>query len=216
MSNNPYRSGSWERAAYIAVSAIVSGYHPGAGATWSIDDMENYHAQTDGFKSAAGTQRFGHYAWKGWCQHNPQSYGGFQGIVDVLAKKQHDYGNDNILKWGAEGIKIRTWDKLARIRNLEKRGGGSANEPLSDAWFDCLGYAVIAYMLLMGTFTRPLEADMVSAEKEALDALTWPGSAGIREGQMIKLEYLGYDQPEGSPNRKCVYRIQPHNTDVHS
>jgi hypothetical protein len=159
--DNPFKEGSWEHAAYEAAAMFTKDFVIPHGPV-SISFMEELHGYTEGFKHPANICEFGRHAWAGYYHTGGNKT--ITQIVEFVAGKQHDYGNDNILKWGAEGITIRTWDKLARIRNLEKRGGGSANEPLSDAWFDCLGYAIVAYMLLLGTFTRPLQADMIDPE----------------------------------------------------
>jgi hypothetical protein len=81
-------------------------------------------------------------------------------MVDLLAAKQHDYGNDNILMFGAEGIRVRLWDKIARLNNLVKRGVAPANEQLTDTYKDIIGYVVLYKMVNAGTFTLPLKADL--------------------------------------------------------
>lgn len=82
--------------------------------------------------------------------------------VALLASKQHDYGNDNILKFGQQGILVRLWDKIARYNNLlqrEVRGHDVANESVTDTLIDIVGYVVLLYMVQDGTFTSPLKAD---------------------------------------------------------
>ena len=80
-------------------------------------------------------------------------------IITLLAKKQHDYGHDNILKHGVDGVRVRIWDKIARLKNLQGRYQ-AANESVVDTWLDVIGYCVIGVMLDNGTFTLPLEADL--------------------------------------------------------
>ena len=81
------------------------------------------------------------------------------GIYVVLCSKQHDYGHDNILWGGFDGVLIRMHDKTARIKNLVSRGSEALNESLADSWLDIAGYAVIAHMLNDGTFELPLAQD---------------------------------------------------------
>lgn len=85
-------------------------------------------------------------------------------MVLKLAEKQHEYGPLNILKFKQEGLKIRTWDKIARINNLVGKCSDGVVEPLADAYYDIWGYCVLHRMLRDGTFELPLEATMVSAE----------------------------------------------------
>lgn len=78
-------------------------------------------------------------------------------IVELITRKQHDYGHENILAFGEYGLLIRTNDKIARLKNLIGKEG--VTEPRSDAWVDIAGYAIIALMLDRGTFTLPLEEE---------------------------------------------------------
>lgn len=50
-------------------------------------------------------------------------------------------------------------DKVARLANLKKRGGGAANESVVDSWVDLVGYSLIALMWIDRTFLLPLAAD---------------------------------------------------------
>jgi hypothetical protein len=79
-------------------------------------------------------------------------------LATTLVDKQHDYGHDNILWGGPEGVLVRAHDKIARLKNLMGRDQ-PANESLRDSWLDLAGYAIIGIMLLDGTFTRTLAVD---------------------------------------------------------
>lgn len=81
-------------------------------------------------------------------------------VVRTICQKQHDYGHDNILWAGEDGLLVRMHDKTARIRNLMSRGDVAANESLEDSWLDVVGYALIGIMLCEGTFERQLAADL--------------------------------------------------------
>lgn len=77
-----------------------------------------------------------------------------------LASKQHDYGCDNITRFGIDGLVVRSHDKVARLLNLRRRGAAAANEPQVDTLVDLVGYSVIALMLHNNWFTLPLKADL--------------------------------------------------------
>lgn len=75
-------------------------------------------------------------------------------MVDLLVRKQHDYGHGNINAFGLIGLVVRMSDKIARYHNLCGREGLA--EPRIDALVDICGYAVIGRMLADGTFDLPL------------------------------------------------------------
>lgn len=79
-------------------------------------------------------------------------------VVPFLASKQADYGCENILAYGINGVRVRISDKLARIKNLRAKGVDPENESIVDSFLDIVGYCVIIRMLEMGTFELPLEA----------------------------------------------------------
>jgi len=78
-------------------------------------------------------------------------------LVQTLAKKQHDYGPNNILRFGQRGLMIRLWDKTSRLDNLETKGYDPAvQESRFDTMLDIAGYATIGIMLERGWFRLPL------------------------------------------------------------
>lgn len=81
-------------------------------------------------------------------------------MVQLLASKQHDYGHENILKFGTRGVQVRLWDKIARYNNLRRRGAEPENEAFTDTLKDMIGYSVLLLMLLNNTFTLPLSGDL--------------------------------------------------------
>jgi hypothetical protein len=81
-------------------------------------------------------------------------------VVQLVIRKQRDYGTGNILWGGAEGVVLRCHDKLERIKHLLKKGATPENESLTDSWNDITGYALLGMMLCDNTFTLPLEADL--------------------------------------------------------
>ena len=76
-------------------------------------------------------------------------------LAELVCKKQHDYGHENILAFGEFGVLVRTNDKVARLRNLVGKEG--ITEPRIDTWRDIAGYAIIALMLDRGWFQLELE-----------------------------------------------------------
>jgi hypothetical protein len=93
-------------------------------------------------------------------------------VLDTIATKQHDYGHENIMWAGLDGVVVRMHDKRARLRNLLRRGGAN-NESVLDTWLDLVGYSIIALMLINSTFTCRLGEDImegpVTVDVEVLD-----------------------------------------------
>jgi hypothetical protein len=74
---------------------------------------------------------------------------------NLLIKKHHDYGPKNIsLSPGGplNGLRVRMWDKVARINNLLDSGVNPSNESLRDSFIDLLNYSAIAMMVLDETW----------------------------------------------------------------
>jgi hypothetical protein len=81
---------------------------------------------------------------------------------NLLIKKHHDYGPKNIaLSPGGplNGLRVRIWDKIARINNLLDSGVKPSNESLRDSFIDLLNYSAIAMMVLDGTWPESPELD---------------------------------------------------------
>ena len=72
-------------------------------------------------------------------------------MAELLINKQRDYGPKNIsLAPGGplNGLRVRMFDKLARINNLLESGATPENESIRDSFIDLANYAVIAMMVL--------------------------------------------------------------------
>ena len=76
-------------------------------------------------------------------------------IVDelymLLLSKHADYGPLNIAKSPGgpiNGLRVRMWDKIARINHLVDNSFVPENEPLEDSFKDLANYAIIALMVL--------------------------------------------------------------------
>ena len=74
---------------------------------------------------------------------------------NLLIRKHHDYGPKNIAHspGGAlNGLRVRMWDKVARINNLLDSNVSPSNESLRDSFLDLLNYSAIAMMVLDKTW----------------------------------------------------------------
>lgn len=84
-------------------------------------------------------------------------------IAKTIVKKQHDYGSENISKFGIWGIVVRVHDKIARIENLlsPKRSGKNAvsDETIEDTIIDIIGYSSVLLMFINGWFHLPMRHD---------------------------------------------------------
>lgn len=74
---------------------------------------------------------------------------------NVLISKQEDYGPTNISRAPGgplNGLRVRIYDKVARINNLIDTGATPKNESLYDSFLDLANYAIIAMMVLDGVW----------------------------------------------------------------
>jgi hypothetical protein len=75
----------------------------------------------------------------------------FQHAKSVLLQKHKDYGPKNISQSPGgplNGLRVRMWDKFARIDHLIKTGSTPENESLKDSFLDMANYAIIAMLVL--------------------------------------------------------------------
>ena len=80
-------------------------------------------------------------------------------IAEIVISKQHDYGHDNILAFREQGLVVRLWDKISRLKNLIWKNAEPKNESIQDTFIDIGGYAIIGLMLLNNTFTNKLKKE---------------------------------------------------------
>ena len=81
---------------------------------------------------------------------------------NLLVKKHKDYGPKNIaLSPGGplNGLRVRMWDKVARINNLIDSNVKPSNESLRDSFVDLLNYSAIALMVLDNKWPEAPEVD---------------------------------------------------------
>lgn len=77
----------------------------------------------------------------------------YNSAVEVLVKKQMDYGPKNISHSPGgpiNGLRVRMHDKLSRINNLIESGATPENESLRDSFLDMMNYSAIGLMVLDG------------------------------------------------------------------
>jgi hypothetical protein len=81
----------------------------------------------------------------------------FDGAGNLLLRKHNDYGPTNISRSPGgplNGLRVRMWDKTARINHLIDSGATPENESLRDSFLDLLNYSAIALMVLDGKWPR--------------------------------------------------------------
>ena len=83
--------------------------------------------------------------------------------VQLLDRKQQDYGSQNIARHGEFGVLVRCDDKTARLANLlknrkpmeltddpEEQPEAPKNESVLDSWLDLANYGLIGAMCHLG------------------------------------------------------------------
>jgi len=79
----------------------------------------------------------------------------FDNAGNILISKHNDYGPKNIAQSPGgplNGLRVRMWDKMARINNLIDSGATPEHESLRDSFLDLLNYSAIAMMVLDGNW----------------------------------------------------------------
>jgi hypothetical protein len=74
---------------------------------------------------------------------------------NLLIRKHRDYGPKNVAHSPGgplNGLRVRMWDKVARINNLVDSKVSPSNESLRDSFIDLLNYSAIAIMVLDKTW----------------------------------------------------------------
>lgn len=78
-------------------------------------------------------------------------------LAMLLLRKHRDYGPKNISQSPGgplNGLRVRMWDKIARINNLIESGDDPQNESLEDSFKDLANYSIIALMVLRGKWPQ--------------------------------------------------------------
>ena len=74
---------------------------------------------------------------------------------NLLLTKHNDYGPTNIAQSPGgplNGLRVRMWDKIARINNLIDKNIDPRHESLRDSFVDLLNYSAIAIMVIEGNW----------------------------------------------------------------
>lgn len=87
-------------------------------------------------------------------------------VAEIVISKQHDYGHDNIMAFREQGLVVRLWDKVARLKNLLwVKKEYPKNEPIVDTFTDIAGYAIIGLMLSDSSFLNELKEKEINNAK---------------------------------------------------
>ncbi len=74
-------------------------------------------------------------------------------LAGLLLRKHNDYGPKNISQSPGgpiNGLRVRMWDKIARINNLVDNNHKPNYESLEDSFKDLANYAIIGLMVQRG------------------------------------------------------------------
>jgi hypothetical protein len=80
-----------------------------------------------------------------------------EGLAELLISKHRDYGPKNISQSPGgplNGLRVRMWDKLARINNLIETNADPKHESLEDSFKDMANYAIIGLLVLQGKWPQ--------------------------------------------------------------
>lgn len=70
--------------------------------------------------------------------------------IQLLDRKQKDYGPGNISAFGEAGVLVRVNDKMERLKNLGKGNKKPNNESIADNWSDLANYGIIGQLCHAG------------------------------------------------------------------
>jgi len=81
----------------------------------------------------------------------------FAELEELLLSKHRDYGPKNISQSPGgplNGLRVRLWDKLARLNNLTDKNTKPQHESLEDTFKDMANYAIIGLLVLRDKWDR--------------------------------------------------------------
>jgi hypothetical protein len=71
--------------------------------------------------------------------------------LELMDRKNHDYGSKNVGEFGELGVVVRMTDKVNRIKNLSTRGVSLVlDETVHDTWGDLFNYTLILRAIKRG------------------------------------------------------------------
>ena len=71
-------------------------------------------------------------------------------VAQIIIDKHKDYGPDNIEIFGQQGLVVRMWDKIGRLKHLLWGSKNPSCESVEDSFTDLAGYGIIGRMLTKG------------------------------------------------------------------
>ena len=73
----------------------------------------------------------------------------FDECFELMKKKRHDYGRNNIADLGTKGVFVRLYDKINRLKNLvwDNKEAAVENEKTEDTYMDIANYGIISLFL---------------------------------------------------------------------
>ena len=80
-------------------------------------------------------------------------------VARTVIEKHKDYGPDNILVFKEQGLIVRMWEKIGRLKHLLWTERSPKHEAVEDSFTDLAGYAIIGLMLQRECFTFKLEEE---------------------------------------------------------
>jgi hypothetical protein len=117
-------------------SKIIDGY----GDDYSVDELQGWIDNSQAHTYEGIDDKFVSDMWRV-----------FDTAGNLLLRKHHDYGPKNVAHSPGgplNGLRVRMWDKVARINNLLDSGVKPSNESLRDSFIDLLNYSAIAIMVI--------------------------------------------------------------------
>ena len=121
-------------------SQIIDGY----GDDNSLDQLQGWNDNLSADASEKVSSKFVEDMWRV-----------YDTAGTLLLRKHSDYGPLNVAHSPGgplNGLRVRMWDKIARINNLLESGVKPSNESLRDSFVDLLNYSAIAIMVLDKTW----------------------------------------------------------------
>lgn len=151
---------SWDEAARqlcLAISDCATA--PAPMSEDYLDSARDWLIESDENQIENVAQTFTDIAVHAWNELRYRKIADTGKMVNTLCSKQHDYGHDNIKRFGVHGITVRLSDKIERYKNLLNKDNAVPNETVADTVEDIVGYCVVANMLLDGSFNLELSEE---------------------------------------------------------
>ena len=162
---------SWNAAAEVAVKEIFAAEVQPCSVEAlrsHLDGLIEKYLPTGGDVAAGGSQRM-RQSWvklgqlarslgatSDYLNFSPVFGEDHGRVLDIVVRKQRDYGHENIARFGRMGLLVRVHDKIARLENLLGAGRLPNHESIEDNVLDVIGYSIVAAMWEEGSFLLSL------------------------------------------------------------